>query len=168
MFDYLTDPRNRAQWQSSLRRVDDVAELGDRPGDVGTSWTDVTVVPGVAPRLEVTACEPPRLWREIGTWRSVDAVLTLELDDRDGGTDVRAQAILTVAGCSSDSDSDSTAADTTAASGVESCPAEPTKADASPQWTLKGATGELEVVAATENEAPKITCLLYTSDAADE
>ncbi|VFA81801.1 Polyketide cyclase / dehydrase and lipid transport [Gordonia paraffinivorans] len=96
VFDYLTDPRNRAQWQSSLRRVDDVAELGDRPGDVGTSWTDVTVVPGVAPRLEVTACEPPRLWREIGTWRSVDAVLTLEFDDRDGGTDVRAQAILTV------------------------------------------------------------------------
>lgn len=68
-----------------------------------------------------------------------------------------AALVLTVAGCSSDSDSDSTAADTTAASVVESCPAEPTKADASPQWTLKGATGELEVVAATENEAPKIT-----------
>ncbi|SDU29784.1 polyketide cyclase [Gordonia westfalica] len=96
-FDYLTDPSNRPEWQSSLRRIDDLQTIGDRAGDVGTSWSDVTVVPGVAPRLEVTDCEPYRLWREVGTWRSVHAVLTLGFDERsDGGTDVRATATLTV------------------------------------------------------------------------
>ncbi|ATD70936.1 MULTISPECIES: SRPBCC family protein [Gordonia] len=96
-FDYLTDPRNRPAWQSSLRRIDDLHVISDRAGDVGTSWTDVTLVPGVSPRLEVTACEPHRLWREVGGWRSVDAVLTLRFDERaDGGTDVHAEATLTV------------------------------------------------------------------------
>ncbi|MFT4397337.1 SRPBCC family protein [Gordonia lacunae] len=110
-FDYLADPANRPEWQSSLRRVDDLRPIGDRAGDVGTSWTDVTVVPGVSPRMEVTACESRRMWQEIGRWRSVDAVLTLTFSDRDegdrdggdrdgsdrdGGTDVHAEAVLTV------------------------------------------------------------------------
>ncbi|OCH79903.1 SRPBCC family protein [Gordonia sp. UCD-TK1] len=100
-FDYLADPTNRPEWQSSLRRIDDLRPIGDRAGDVGTSWTDVTVVPGVSPRMEVTACESPRRWQEIGRWRSVDAVLTLTFADRDGadrkgGTDVHAEAVLTV------------------------------------------------------------------------
>ncbi len=100
-FDYLADPTNRPEWQSSLRRIDDLRPIGDRAGDVGTSWTDVTVVPGVSPRMEVTACESRRRWQEIGWWRSVDAVLTLTFADReggerDGGTDVHAEAVLTV------------------------------------------------------------------------
>ncbi|WP_439028770.1 SRPBCC family protein [Gordonia terrae] len=96
VFDYLADPSNRPQWQSSLRRVDDLHQIGDRAGGLGTSWTDVTVVPGVAPRMEVTACEPGRTWREIGRWRSVDAVLTLTFEERDLGTGVHAEAVLTV------------------------------------------------------------------------
>ena len=100
-FDYLADPTNRPEWQSSLRRIDDLRPIGDRAGDVGTSWTDVKVVPGVSPRMEVTACESRRRWQEIGRWRSVDAVLTLtfadrERGERDGGTDVHAEAVLTV------------------------------------------------------------------------
>ena len=100
-FDYLADPANRPEWQSSLRRIDALRPIGDRAGDVGTSWTDVTVVPGVSPRMEVTAYEPRRRWQEIGRWRSVDAVLTLTFADReggerDGGTDVHAEAVLTV------------------------------------------------------------------------
>lgn len=95
-FDYLANPANRPEWQSSLRRVDDLRPIGDRAGDVGTSWTDVTVVPGVSPRMEVTACESRRQWREIGRWRSVDAVLTLTFAEREGGTDVHAEAVLTV------------------------------------------------------------------------
>ncbi|WP_232715190.1 SRPBCC family protein [Gordonia metallireducens] len=96
-FDYLTDPSNRPAWQSSLRRIDDLQVIGDRAGDVGTSWTDITVVPGISPRLEVTDCEPHRLWREVGGWRSVDAVLTLGFEERsDGGTDVHAEGTLTV------------------------------------------------------------------------
>ncbi|WP_055477243.1 SRPBCC family protein [Gordonia sp. HS-NH1] len=100
-FDYLADPANRPEWQSSLRRVDDLRPIGDRAGDVGTSWTDVTVVPGVSPRMEVTVCQGHRVWQEIGRWRSVDAVLTLTFAERDGGsreggTDVRAEVVLTV------------------------------------------------------------------------
>lgn len=105
-FDYLADPANRPEWQSSLRRIDDLRPIGDLAGDVGTSWTDVTVVPGVSPRMEVTACESRRRWQEIGRWRSVDAVLTLTFaergggdrhgGERDGGTDVHAEAVLTV------------------------------------------------------------------------
>ncbi|MFC8315709.1 SRPBCC family protein [Gordonia sp. NPDC057258] len=100
-FDYLADPTNRPEWQSSLRRIDDLRPIGDRAGDVGTSWTDVTVVPGVSPRMEVTACESRRRWQEIGWWRSIDAVLTLTFAERDGGgrdggTDVHAEAVLTV------------------------------------------------------------------------
>ncbi|ETA06529.1 peptidylprolyl isomerase [Gordonia alkanivorans CGMCC 6845] len=77
-----------------------------------------------------------------------------------------AALVLAVAGCSSDSDSDSgtTEATGTAAAGSTdtgsaptSCPTASAKDGAEPQWTLKGATGEMEMVAATENEAPKIT-----------
>lgn len=95
-FDYLADPTNRPEWQSSLRRIDDLRPIGDRAGDVGTSWTDVTVVPGVSPRMEVTAYEPRRRWQEIGRWRSVDAVLTLTFAEREARTDVHAEAVLTV------------------------------------------------------------------------
>jgi hypothetical protein len=71
-FDYLVDPRNRPQWQSSLRRVQDVE------GDVrvGQTWTDVTV-PGLRPAMRTTVLERPRLWAESGTWRFVRADLTL-------------------------------------------------------------------------------------------
>ncbi|MFL1598540.1 FKBP-type peptidyl-prolyl cis-trans isomerase [Gordonia amicalis] len=77
-----------------------------------------------------------------------------------------AALVLTVAGCSSDSDSDSgtTEATGTAAAGTTdtgsaptSCPTAPAKDDAKPQWTLKGTTGGVEMVAATATEAPKIT-----------
>ena len=45
------DPRNRPDWQSSLRRVDDVHGAGE----LGTTWVDVTAV-GARPRMEVTDC----------------------------------------------------------------------------------------------------------------
>lgn len=99
VFAYLADPRNRAQWQSSLRRIDDLTTVGDghEPGDVGTAWTDVTAVPGIAPRMEVVESDPPRRWREVGQWRLVDACLILDFDGpSDGPVDVRARAWLTV------------------------------------------------------------------------
>ena len=46
-FDYLVEPRNRVQWQSSLARVEDV----DGAPRVGQTWVDVTR-PGLRPRLE--------------------------------------------------------------------------------------------------------------------
>ncbi len=71
-FDYLVDPLNRAAWQSSLRRVEDV----DGEPRVGQTWTDVTK-PGLRPAMITTELERPRRWSESGTWRFVRADLTL-------------------------------------------------------------------------------------------
>lgn len=86
---YLADPANRASWQSSLRRVDDVVERGGRPGGLGSTWIDVTK-PGVRPRMEVTLDEPPTRWTERGTWRAISATLRLDLEHHGAGTLVRA------------------------------------------------------------------------------
>ena len=74
-FDYLVDPHTRPEWQSSLRRVDDV----DGEPRVGQTWTDVTK-PGLEPAMLTTALERPRLWSESGTWRFVRADLTLRFE----------------------------------------------------------------------------------------
>jgi hypothetical protein len=81
-FDYLAEPRNRPQWQSSLRAVD---MLTDGPTRVGTRWLDRTTV-GAAPCLEITAMTPPAattstvaagVWSEVGHWRGLTASLML-------------------------------------------------------------------------------------------
>lgn len=69
-FDHLADPRHRPGWQSSLRAVADV-----RPD--GLAWTDVTVVPGVRPRMRTTVSERPRRWAEEGEWGPFRARLEL-------------------------------------------------------------------------------------------
>lgn len=79
---YLVDPRNRPRWQSSLRDVVDVEPGSRGVTSVGTSWTDVTL-PGLRPRMELTATRPPSApdhvgaWTEIGHWHGVRAELTL-------------------------------------------------------------------------------------------
>lgn len=40
---------------------------GADPTGSGVTWTDVTVVPGVRPRLRTTRAEPPYRWAEEGT-----------------------------------------------------------------------------------------------------
>ena len=72
-FDYLVDPHHRAEWQSSLRRVESV--VGEPR--VGQRWVDVTVA-GLRPLMETTSLERPRSWTEIGSWHGIDAVLTLD------------------------------------------------------------------------------------------
>ncbi|MEJ7831987.1 MAG: SRPBCC family protein [Nocardioides sp.] len=83
VFDYLVDPANRADWQSSLRRVEEVTG----PIGVGQTWVDVTT-PGLRPRMETTELDRPHRWTEIGTWRSVSATLTLTLSPTGAGCDV--------------------------------------------------------------------------------
>ena len=80
VFDYLADPRNRPEWQSSLRRVSSV--VGE-PG-VGQTWVDETRL-GIEPRMRTTAYDRPARWSESGTWRFVRAELTLELAEVAGG-----------------------------------------------------------------------------------
>lgn len=71
-FDYLVDPANRPEWQSSLASVTDVrGEIG-----VGQTWTDVTK-PGLRPAMRTTAYDRPRSWSEDGTWKRVVAMLDL-------------------------------------------------------------------------------------------
>lgn len=84
-FDYLADPHNRADWQSSLARVEDV----DGEPRVGQTWTDVTK-PGLRPRMETTELDRPRRWTERGTWWRVTATLTLEFAAMPTGCDVTA------------------------------------------------------------------------------
>jgi len=82
-FDYLADPRNRPQWQSSLKRVEDVA--GDPR--IGQTWVDVTK-PGVRPLMETTELDRPHRWTERGTWRGFSATLTLTFSASATGCDV--------------------------------------------------------------------------------
>ena len=72
-FDYLVEPRNRPEWQSSLRRVEHVR---GEPR-VGQTWVDVTV-PGLRPRMTTTVLQRPRRWTEVGRWHGIDAELTLD------------------------------------------------------------------------------------------
>lgn len=69
-FDYLADPRNRPAWQSTLRAVADVRD------DDG-AWTDVTLVPGIRPRMRTTVSERPRRWVEEGRCGPFQARLEL-------------------------------------------------------------------------------------------
>lgn len=85
VFDYLADPRNRAEWQSSLARVEDV----DGDVRVGQTWTDVTR-PGLRPRMETTELDRPHRWTERGTWRGIAATLTLTFAETSTGCDVTA------------------------------------------------------------------------------
>ncbi|HEU5036783.1 MAG TPA: SRPBCC family protein [Nocardioides sp.] len=84
-FDYLADPRNRPDWQSSLARVEDV----DGEPRVGQTWVDVTR-PGLRPRMETTELDRPRRWTERGTWHGVTATLTLDFVATPTGCDVTA------------------------------------------------------------------------------
>jgi hypothetical protein len=80
-FAYLVDPYHRAEWQSSLRRVEDVHPALPVAGQ---RWVDVTV-PGLRPRMLTTVLDRPRRWTEVGSWHGVDATLTLDLEASGAG-----------------------------------------------------------------------------------
>jgi hypothetical protein len=87
-FDYLADPANRPEWQSSLRSVD---LLTDGPPRVGTTWVDRTW-PGLNPRMETLVQDRPVRWSEVGHWHGLEAELVLAFSPRAvGGTDVVAE-----------------------------------------------------------------------------
>jgi hypothetical protein len=85
-FRYLCDPRNRPEWQSSLRSVDVPA---DEEPHLGQAWRETTSV-GVRPHMETTELTPYRVWTERGSWRGVTATLSLHFTDVVGGCRVRA------------------------------------------------------------------------------
>ena len=84
VFDYLSRPLLRPQWQSSLRAVRMITsqEVG-----VGARWLDLTWA-GARPELEVTVHEPDTAWSEVGTWSGITAELDLRFTPAGDGTDV--------------------------------------------------------------------------------
>jgi hypothetical protein len=92
-FDYLVEPRNRPEWQSSLRRV----ELHDDVVAVGQRWVDVTAA-GARPLMETTTLERPVRWTERGVWRAFAATLTLVFTPTPTGCRVEADFEVTARG----------------------------------------------------------------------
>jgi uncharacterized protein YndB with AHSA1/START domain len=86
-FAYLADPRNRPEWQSSLRSVDLLDEGEPR---VGFRWRDRTAA-RVVPEMVITELEPNVLWAETGRWRSIEADLTLRFAPHGGGCRVEVE-----------------------------------------------------------------------------
>ena len=89
---YLADPRNRPEWQSSLKRVDLLDQGEPR---TGMRWRDVTEV-GMVPDMVITAMQPDTLWAETGTWRAIEADLTLRFAP--AGTGCRLEVSFEVRG----------------------------------------------------------------------
>lgn len=81
-FTYLADPRNRPEWQSSLKRVQLLDEGEPR---VGQRWLDHTAI-GLAPEMVITELEPDVRWAETGRWRGIEADLTLGFAPHGTGT----------------------------------------------------------------------------------
>lgn len=90
-FAYLADPRNRPAWQSSLRAVADVVPVDGDATAAGTTWTDVTVVPGVRPRMRTLAAEPGVTWVEEGRCGPFRARLALFFSPAETGSLVVAE-----------------------------------------------------------------------------
>ena len=92
VFAYLADPRNRPEWQASLR---DVELLDEGEPFVGMRWVD-HVKAGPAFELQIVGMEPDRVWAEVGRAGPFTAFGTLLFDDdtRNGqrGTCVRCVA----------------------------------------------------------------------------
>jgi uncharacterized membrane protein len=80
-FAYLADPRNRPEWQSSLKSVEMLDEGEPR---VGMRWRDHTAA-RIVPDMEITLLEPGELWAEVGHWRAVSAVLLLSFEPTPAG-----------------------------------------------------------------------------------
>ena len=90
MFDFLADPRNRPEWQSSLRSVE---LFDDGPPRQGFAWRETTMV-GVRPSLTIIELDRPRVWAEHGTWRGVSATLRLDFDEAATGCAVLASGTV--------------------------------------------------------------------------
>ena len=91
LFDYLADPRNRPQWQSTLARVE--CPTGDPR--VGQRWTDVTTL-GLRARMATTELARPHRWAERGTMLGFRGRLTLVLEpDGEAGCRVCFEAAVT-------------------------------------------------------------------------
>jgi uncharacterized protein YndB with AHSA1/START domain len=77
VFDVISDPRRRLEWQSSLRSLQ--METAGAPG-LGTRWSEVTQG-GIRFDMEITTYEPPARWAERGCGWLADAELTVSFHE---------------------------------------------------------------------------------------
>jgi uncharacterized protein YndB with AHSA1/START domain len=77
VFDVVSDPRRRTEWQSSLRSVQLLTK--GEPG-LGTRWYEYTRG-GLRFDLEITAFERPSRWAERGGGRAADAALDVRFEE---------------------------------------------------------------------------------------
>jgi uncharacterized protein YndB with AHSA1/START domain len=84
VFTYLADPRNRPEWQSSLKSVELLDEGAPR---VGMRWRDVTSA-RIVPEMVITEMEADVLWAETGRWKAIEADLTLGFAPSESGCTV--------------------------------------------------------------------------------
>ncbi|HET8604846.1 MAG TPA: SRPBCC family protein [Marmoricola sp.] len=81
-FDYLVEPRNRPQWQSSLGGVD---VLTPGPPTRGTRWIDRTRA-GIRPEMTLAIVDRPTLWTEASDWHGLVATLSMSFEPVDAHT----------------------------------------------------------------------------------
>ena len=94
VFDIISDPRRRLEWQSSLRSVE-LETPG--PARLGTRWREVTRA-GPGFEMEITAFEAPTRWSERGSGRLADAELQVEFEPVPQGTRLSVTVDITFKG----------------------------------------------------------------------
>ena len=85
LFDIISDPRRRTEWQSSLRTVH--LHSAGAPG-VGTRWREVTRA-GVSFEMAITQHDRPVRWAERGEGWLANASLVVDFFSAGDGTRVQ-------------------------------------------------------------------------------
>jgi Polyketide cyclase / dehydrase and lipid transport len=85
LFDIISDPRRRPEWQSSLASVH-VSTEG--PPGLGTAWYELTRG-GLRFDLEITEFERPVRWAEQARGRIANARLAVSLDEEPSASSTR-------------------------------------------------------------------------------
>ena len=100
VFTYFADPRNRPEWQASLRSIELLDPLApEEEPYVGLRWVDKVKV-GPPFELQISRLEPDELWSEVGSAGPFTAYGTLLFEDetRNDVTGTRVHCIARVHG----------------------------------------------------------------------
>ena len=100
VFAYFADPRNRPEWQASLRSIELLDPLApEEEPYVGLRWVDQVKV-GPPFELQISRLESGELWSEVGSAGPFTAYGTLLFEDetRDDVTGTRVHCIARVHG----------------------------------------------------------------------
>ena len=94
VFDYLADPANRPQWQSSIQTIHLQSQASPR---VGTTWRE-SVHGGVTFLMEISEFHRPMRWAERISSKSMSGTVAMEFADRRDGTDVTVRVDIRCSG----------------------------------------------------------------------